>query len=729
MKKFLANLGAISVGLTFLVLLFLYLPSSFQSLDNRLRDFFFIMRGPIPQSGNVVIVDVDEKSLHALGQWPWERDVIAKLLQNLSNAGAGIIGLDVVFPEQDKSSPAYVNKKLNLHLKNPPDYDAIFAKTIASTPTILGYVFNVENNSTGVVPPQIPAIFIEHNAPEDTTVLKAKGVLLNIAKIQDSAYSSGFFNNIPDDSGMIRSVPLIMSYEDQLYPSLAMEMIRVALDASQVSVNYGELGVESIQAGGLNIPTDRHGRLFINFRGGAKTFHYISAMDVINNSFDKDLVKGKFVLLGTTSTGLLDLRAMPFDAVFPGVEVHANAIDNILTGDFLVRPSWIAGADLSLIIFIFIVSFIVFNYIEAFWIFFAFILEFALIYTFLSYMLFEKGLIFNILFPFASLILSMMLATLMNFFLETKQKNIIKGKFASKVSASVMENILQQQDSGSLHGSEREVTISFSDVRSFTNISEAIDNPKDLIELMNLYMDPMTEIIMEEKGTVDKFIGDAIMSYWNAPQDVEEHADRAVIASIRQLHALGELNEKLMNMPKFEKAATLFMNENKPLIDIGIGINTGEAIVGEMGSSHRSDYTVIGDSVNVASRVESLCKYYGSRLSISNFTKAQLKGEYIFRFLDYVTVKGKHEPVEIWQVHDSGKAEGALKDELESYHHAVELYKSEHFSEALIVFKELDSLEDKSNKNIYAIYIERCEHYIEFPPENFTGVFEHTTKG
>lgn len=729
MKKFLANLGAIAGGLLVLVLLFLYLPASLQSLDNRLRDFFFIARGEIPQTGNVVIVDIDERSLRALGQWPWERDVVAKLLNNLADAGAGVIGLDVVFPEKDKSSPAYVNKKLGLHLQNPPDYDAIFATTVANTPTILGYVFNMENNSTGVIAPEIPAVFIESNAPENTSVLKAKGALLNIPKIQDSAYSSGFFNNIPDDSGMIRSVPLIMSYEDQLYPSLAMEMIRVASGSSQVRVNYGELGVESIVSGDFTIPTDSHGRLFINFRGGAKTFHYISAVDVVENSFDKSLVDGKFVLLGTTSTGLLDLRSMPFDSVYPGVEVHANAIDNILAGDYLVRPSWIMGADLLLIVTIFVGSFLLFNYINAFWIFFVFVAEFISIYFFLNFMLFSEGLIFNVLFPFASLIFAMMLATLMNFFLETKQKNLIKGKFAAKVSASVMENILENEESQDLQGSEKEVTITFSDVRSFTNISEAIENPKDLIELMNLYMDPMTEIIMQEHGTVDKFIGDAIMSYWNAPQNVVEHADKAVIASLRQLHALGALNEKLMNMPKFEKAATLFRNANKPLIDIGIGINTGEAIVGEMGSTHRSDYTVIGDSVNVASRVESLCKYYGSRLSISNFTKEQLKGEYIFRFLDYVAVKGKSKPIEIWQVHDMGKAEGALKDELERYHHAIELYKSEHFGEALTIFKELNDLEDKSNTKIYPIYIERCEHYLEFPPENFTGVFEHTTKG
>lgn len=725
MKKFLINLVAIALGLSFLVLLFLYLPPSLQSLDNRLRDFFFITRAEIPQSGNVVIVDVDEKSLKALGQWPWERNVIAKLLQNLSKAGAGIIGLDMVFPERDKSSPAYVNEKLNLHLKNPPDYDAIFAETVASTPTILGYVFNMKDNSTGVIPADIPAIFIENNPLSETTLLEPKGVLLNIPIIQKSGYSSGFFNNIPDESGMIRSIPLLMQYEEQLYPSLAMEMIRVASSANQVMVNYGELGVESIVSGSITIPTDRYARLFINYRGGAKTFPYISAVDVVNNKFDNSLVAGKFILVGTTSTGLLDLRPTPFDAAYPGVEVHANAIDNILAGDFLVRPSWMVGADLSLIIVIFIVSFIVFNYIEAFWIFLAFVVELIVIYAFLDYMLFTKGLIFNILFPFVSLVLSMMIATLMNFFLETKQKNIIKGKFASKVSESVMESILENQNSDDLQGSEREVTVFFSDLRNFTNISEAIENPKDLIEFMNQYMDPMTEIIMQENGTVDKFIGDAVMSYWNAPQDVSNHADRAVDASLKQLKALEELNKKVRTQTKYKKVVELFDSLGKNVIEIGIGLNTGSAIVGEMGSSHRSDYTAIGDSVNIASRLESLCKYYGSNLNVSNFTKEQLKGEYIFRFLDYVRVKGKNKPVEIWQIHGYGKAEGALKEELELYHKAIKSYQHQDFKEAKIVFEDLDK---KYSHNIYDIYVKRCEHYIENPPKDFDGVFLHMSK-
>jgi adenylate cyclase len=257
---------------------------------------------------------------------------------------------------------------------------------------------------------------------------------------------------------------------------------------------------------------------------------------------------------------------------------------------------------------------------------------------------------------------------------------------------------------------------------------------------MNEYMDPMTDIIIKKDGTVDKFIGDAIMAYWNAPQDVKDHADKAVEATLEQLHALKPLNERIKKDERFINVVKMADALKKPIIDIGIGLNTGVAIVGEMGSTGRSDYTVIGDPVNLGSRLESLCKYYNSKCNISNFTKAKLKGKYIYRFLDLVTVKGKKEPVEIWQIHDFDKqmsleeslfkvTRDRLDEELGLYHEAIALYKKAQFEKALKIFEEIEGWNDKTNINIYKIYIDRCKHYIEFPPKDFNGVFVHTTKG
>jgi adenylate cyclase len=321
--------------------------------------------------------------------------------------------------------------------------------------------------------------------------------------------------------------------------------------------------------------------------------------------------------------------------------------------------------------------------------------------------------------------------------LEIRQKERIKGKFASKVSPAVMNDILSNEDNV-LEGKEREITVFFSDVRNFTNISEAIGDPKKLIRFMNTYMDPMTEIIIKTEGTVDKFIGDAIMAYWNAPTDVLNHADKAVTASLEQLHALRELNKTLREDPEFISVVAMSDAKGVPIVDIGIGLNSGVAIVGEMGSSGRSDYTVIGDPINLGSRLESLCKYYNSKLNISNFTKELLMGNYIYRFLDLVTVKGKSEPIEIWQIHDYDDerdtylfdvSKEQLIHELSLYHEAIKLYKKAEFAKALEIFKEIESWSNKTNNAIYKIYIERCEHYIEIPPQNFNGVFIHTSKG
>jgi adenylate cyclase len=716
---------------------YLFLPSHFHSLDNRVRDFYFKFRGPQKASDDVVIVDIDEKSIKELGQWPWERDKFAQILNNLSASGAGIIGLDIVFSEADKTSPKRLAQKWGFDDKRMPDYDLILSQTIALTPTILGYVFDFDASNTNEAP-QVPAIFVEKGKKDIEFFPQAHGVLTNLKIIQDASYSSGYMNNIPDEAGIIRSVPLMIKYQEQLYPSLAFEMYRIATQSKKVVATYSDAGIENIKLGKQNIPSDRFGRLHVNFRGPFKSYRYISAVDIYSNNYDPKLIEGKFVLIGTSAYGLMDLRSTPMDSVIAGVEVHANMIDNLLHDDMLRKPAWAEVADLTAIILIAFIVIFIYSRFSLLMLSALFgISFFALIYA-NYYLLFTELVIVNSIFPLFSIVLSLVGTLGVNYFFETRQKEMIKGKFASKVSASVMEDILNHAGSDAMEGQEKEITVFFSDVRGFTNISEAMGDAKHLIKFMNEIMEPMTEIIIDEKGTIDKYIGDAIMAYWNAPLDVENHADRAVKASLRQLHKLKSLNEELSQDPQFKNVTQMAQNSNIPIVDIGIGLNSGIAIVGEMGSSMRSDYTVIGDTINLGSRLESLCKYYNSRLNISNFTKEKLKGKYIYRYLDLVTVKGKSEPVEIWQIHDFDDDEkealfyssrDELLEELETYHKAIELYKSQKFADALVIFKELNNLEHKSNLKIYDIYIERCEHYIEMPPENFNGVFVHKTKG
>ncbi len=698
----------------FSLFLFFRYPSIFSQFENKINDMMFLARGKRPADKNIIIIDIDEKSLKELGQWPWSRNIISKILKNLTNDGVGMIGLDVVFAEPDNSSPKKILLKLGLKSKRAEDYDKILAQTIKETPTIAGYVFNLKND--GIKPTRSPrtnAIIIEKNRPKVSPIIKAYRAILNIPIIQNSAYSSGYFNTIPDDDGVIRSIPMLISYDGNLYPSLSLEMIRNALHKKIIRVNYENGIVKTISIGKLKIPTDMYGRMIINYMGAKKSYRYISAIDIYNNSINKSLVQNKFALIGTSAAGLLDLRSTPFDAAYPGVEVHANAIDNIINQNFISTPQWTIGANiLSLLLLSSIILILLFlpNIFMSLVLFI--LLDLAVLYLHYYYM-FSKGIILNLLFPLICINILYFLGTMINFFYEKKQKNLIKDKFSKKVSADVVEELLKNSDK--LLVQEKEITIFFSDIRGFTNISEQIGSAKKLITLLNDYMTPMVEIITNHKGTVDKFIGDSIMAYWNAPINIKLHADAALEASIEQIIKLEELNKTLAR-------------EKRPNIDIGIGLNSGKCIVGEMGSIGRSDYTCIGDAVNLASRIEGLCKIYGAKIIVSKFSKELLsKKHYLFRELDIVRVKGKEEPVAVFECYGTQKYAWVDFDNNSQvlYNDALNLYRNSNFKEALAKYELLRAVHSQL---LYELYIDRCKYYIKYPPKDFDGIFNFKTK-
>jgi len=690
---------------------YLVLPNQFQSLDNRVRDFYFNFRGPQKASEDIVIVDIDEKSIKELGQWPWERNKFAHILNNLMQHGAGIIGLDIVFSEADKTSPTLFAKKFNLENKNLPDYDLILSQTVASTPTILGYQFDFDHNNTKDAP-QIPAIFIEKHKQSREFLPVAHGVLTNLSIIQNASYSSGYMNNIPDETGIIRSVPLMIKYKNTLYPSLAFEMFRIATNTKKVTVNYTPAGIENILLGKEIIHTDRFGKLHVNFRGPFKSYRYISAVDVYNDTIlDKD-VKGKFILIGTSAYGLMDLRSTPMDSVIAGVEVHANVIDNLLHQDMLIKPSTQELINLmTIFISIFIIIFI-FSRFSLLTLFFVYPLSIFALFSINYYFLFTKHIILNTIFPLLSMVISLIAIIGVKYIFEYRQKELVKNSFSKKVSKQVMEDLLTHPESTDLSAKEVETTIYFSDIRSFTTISETLKYPKRITDFLNFYMNAMVITVEKNQGTIDKFIGDAIMAYWNAPNQVKNHADKAVLTALYQIEQRDRLNLTIHKEFGFN-------------VDYGIGINTGDVVVGEIGSSGRSDYTIIGDAVNLASRLEGLCKPYKVRLVISEFTKARLIGKYVFQLLDIVKVKGKHEPVKIYEVLSQGVASKSKTRELEKYYLAHDLYVKADFHQAIKLFHEL-SLEYK--KYLYELYITRCEHLLSINIKEFDGVFKFTTK-
>lgn len=599
----------------------------------------FILRGEKPADDRVAIVDIDEKSLKALGQWPWSRNTLAQILDNLTTAGVAAVGLDIIFAEADRSSPHKVLKNLNLNTNQTlPDFDAIFAHSIENSPTVTGFMFAL--NPDGVEPdrdPRTKAIIIEKNKPEDSFLPKAYRPILNIESIEKSSYSSGFLNNVPDFDGVVRSVPSAVEYDGVLYPSLSIELLRLVMGVKKIQVQYNNLGVDYLVLGEAQIPTDIYGHIRVNYRGHTPAYRYISAVDIYNNSFKKEALEGRVILIGTSSAGLYDLRSSPFDSILPGVEVHANLIDNVLNQNFISKPQWSLSIDYLSALLIALIAFITTLSRRVSISIIASILLIAGILSSHYVFMFDEGIIFNSVILIFEVIFIYSLATIVNYIYEYKQKELIKDKFAKKVSKEVMEDIVSGSGDITLTGGTKEISIFFSDIRGFTNIAENMESPKKLIDFLNAYMTPMTEIIIKNKGTVDKFIGDAIMAYWNAPRALKNHADFALKAAIEQIQVLKELNED-------------FKRQNLPTIRIGIGLNTGECIVGEMGSQGRSDYTCIGDSVNLASRLEGLNKKYNTQIIMSEFFLEKLSNpsDYEIEELGYETVKGKNQSVKIF---------------------------------------------------------------------------------
>jgi len=689
----------------FLSWVYLFPPQVVSSLNTEISDMFFRIRGDIPQSRKVVIVDIDESSLEAYGQWPWSRLRVSELIQKISHAGAGIIGLDIVFAEPDKTSPHTIAAQLKTDVKDLDNYDKILAKTFAATPTIGGYFFRFDKKTHENIP-VIPAVFIEKGLQDNHTIPEPEGVVLNIDILQDNLYSSGFLNNLPDSDGMIRSVPLIMRYEGVIYPSLALEMLRIYNNTNTVSIVGDAMGVEKIELGKFNIPTDYAGRLYLNYRSARGYFKYISAADILQGNFNVSDIEGKFVLLGTSAVGLADLKAMPLDNLIPGVEIQANVLDNILQEDYLHKPFNIAVYDLLIIWgIILIFSYIFFN--TRVWLLLpVLIVFFVLLYKIFFYLFFDRGIVLDLFFPLAAFLGTFILTAGFNYFSTARQKESIQRIFAKKVSKAVMNDLIKHKNSKVLEAHEEEVAIFFSDIRGFTQISEKLDSSPKLVALLNRYITPMVDDISKHEGTVDKFIGDAIMAYWNAPNKVNDYADKAVQSALRQIELLKVLNNDLHA-------------EFGVKLKIGIGIHTGPVTVGEMGSFDRSDYTIIGDSVNVTSRIEELNKFYGTTLIISKATKEKLKEVYTIRSLDIVRLRGKHKPIELFEVISLGTDE-SLSTELAHYSRALLYYRSGKLQDACTEFEKLYAL---YRNNLYHLYLERCRKYIDNGEEAFDLVY------
>lgn len=672
-------------------------PNHLDYINDKAIDIFFNAKKDNEIGTNIVIIDIDEKSLREVGQWPWSRNVMAKLVENLNELAPSCIGYGIIFSEEDRTSPAQLNG--NPELEN---YDETFAKVLenSTVPIVLGYAFldeayEGEKHET----PYIPAMIKNELKPDEIGFYRASDTLLNIPVIQDNGYSSGFLNSIANESGRISHMQLVMEYKEQLFPSLAVEIIRTIYSAREMKITK-QNDKKQLIFGEVKIPMDNSGSMVVNYINSKTGFKHISAIDILNKNFNNFLlndVSGKIVLIGSAAVGIAQLTPTPFNTNISSIDLQANVIENILSSKHIIKPDWENIFQYSAAILISMVVFIA--------IFFSSALINGVIFVFVglgSYFLLqilfvEYGLLLNTAYIIESLLLSLTLSIIVHFIKNSSDMVDIKGKFASKVSKAVMDDLLENKDrKGDLSAKRKTVTIFFSDIKGFTKITEKINDPDQLTKYINRYMDSMTKSIMLSEGTVDKFMGDAIMAYWNAPYDVEHHSDKALTSALQQIELLEELNQ-------------LNAKEKLPLIEIRIGINLGEVFVGEVGGELRSDYTIMGKAVNHTAVLEQIGKFYHANIVISQSVKENLKETYTLLLIDIIQIDGTSDAFNIYQVFAKGKPNEFIEEEIGHFEKAIFLYREGKFDDAILIFRNLYLQDNLLNKKLCEIYIQRCE--------------------
>ena len=700
------------------------------------------VRLTMPQSMDerVVILDIDEKSLAEQGRWPWGRDKLANLMNKLFDQyGVKLVGFDVVFAEPDESSGLKSLESLaKKELKEAPvfqsvlkdlrpqlDYDARFAAALKNRPIVLGYYFSSKDGgvSSGAAPePVFPAGTFNGRRISFTQWVSFGA---NLSEFQKSAAGAGHFNPLVDpNDGISRRVPLLVEYKGQYYESLALAMVRNLLGNPAITPGYPGnspasyaamewLDLQTTGGGVMRIPVDENAATLIPYRGNQGSFPYISITDVLNDRVPKEKLAGRVIVVGTTAPGLMDLRATPVGAAYPGVEIHANLIAGMLDGALKHKPPYILGADVLTVLIAGAVMVFLLPMLSPFR---ATVVGIIVLLLLLS-VNFGFWHISNVVLPLASGMIAIVLLYAMNmswgYFVESRTKRQLTGLFGQYVPPELVEEMSRDPENYSMAGRKAELTVLFSDIRGFTTISEGLE-PNELASLMNEYLGAMTLVVRKHRGTLDKYIGDAIMAFWGAPVDDPEHAKNAVLTGLEMHVALHELNKNLVA-------------RGWPELKIGVGVNTGPMTVGDMGSPVRQSYTVMGDAVNLGSRLEGITKQYGVGFIVGESTRELLKKELVFRELDRVRVKGKEDPVGIYEpVGEEGKVSRDDLDEIKLWNQALRSYRSQDWDQSEVALMNLQRMKPRY---LYDLYVKRVEHLRKEPPgENWDGVTIFETK-
>ena len=693
-----------------------------QRLDDIIYDAR--LRSTMPQTidERIVIVDIDEKSLSEIGRWPWSRNKLAELVDELfERQKTAILGFDLVFAEEDDSSGL---KKLKLLAQNELrdqtgfteklaqietslDYDALFAKSIEKRPVVMGYYLTSDRDGrvTGVLPEPVMSADSLRGRPIKFTSWNGFGA--NIELLAKAAPVSGFFNSITEGDGVVRSIPLLAEYKGQYYESLALAIFRMLAGSPKVEPGFPQekfLGrsyqvLESIllsQAGNtLAIPVDHRVATLVPFRGNGGvnggSFRYISAADLLAKRISPGQLKGKIVLLGTTAPGLLDLRVTPVGETFPGVETHANVISGLLDGKVLVKPDYAVGFEVVILIFSGLLLAFALPLLSAA----KAVATSALVVGALVGLNFWLYLSFGLVLPLASALVMALIAFALNmsygYFVESKSKRDLANLFGTYVPPELVDEMVKDAASYNMKATTKNMTVMFCDMRGFTQMSETME-PTQLQALLNTVFSRLTDQIRSNRGTIDKYMGDCVMAFWGAPVDTPDHASLAVKTALKMADAVRQLNEE-------------HRSKGLPEIGVGIGLNTGTMCVGDMGSDIRRSYTVIGDAVNLGSRLEGLSKTYGVDIVVSESTQ-QLASDFAWQELDKARVKGKHNAVAIFRpVGPLSCMHADSITELKMWATALKAYRMQDWDRCDVHLLNLQRL--NSGNYLYQLYAER----------------------
>jgi adenylate cyclase len=680
-----------------------------------------------PEDAPIRIVDIDDQSLSKLGQWPWPRTVVAQLVDRLREAGAAVVAFDIDFAEPDRTSPRLLLPLLAQNgvgageaeklLAEVPDPDRRLAEAIGTVPVVTGFILTDRGDTR---PPLPKAGFAFVGDDPLGHVDSFPAAVANLPGLEAAAAGTGFLNQYPDWDHVVRRVPLVLRLGDKPYPSLAAEALRLALDArgylgraagANTENSFGEkTGLTAIRIGQQTVPTDAAGRVWLHYALPRRD-RFVSAADVLTGNFDPALVAGHIVLVGTSAGGVVnDLQATPIARDVPGVEIHAQLLEEILEGAYLVRPDWAVGAELLFTLLVGTVLIIGLPRIGALP---SAVLGGASVAAAFgtSWLAFKHAqLLIDPVYPWLVVTLVYLVGSLLGYLRTEARQREIRGAFSHYMSPHFIAELAAHPEKLKLGGEARLMTIMFCDIRGFTSLSEKLD-AVSLTQFMNSFLTPMTEIITDRQGTIDKYIGDCIMAFWNAPLDDPDHAQNAVQAAQAMRHKLIELNQ----LWSTEAAYQVFLP-----VRVGIGINTGECVVGNFGSQQHFDYSLLGDPVNLASRLEGLGKVYGIDLVIGEET-AQRLGNPALIEVDLVAVKGKSEAGHIYTL----PPEQIAEEQFISQHSALlGAYRRQDWASALRLLDDGRLAAARFLAPVYDLYRRRISQFqIEAPPANWNGVF------